>query len=148
MRSCHQEMASLCAASRISLSRSKLTRKIDWARRRPERRSSPGGSCVTRGAPSGPAARQQWRPVSSELRSGRQTNRKFYAPVSLLPKNVVYREPPIRDAPNLPRSLAVSLTAPATQQDQGRGQAMAEQAFCFVLGGILPLAGILWLFCH
>src|SRR3954471_17761390 len=35
----------------------------------------------------------------------------------------------------------------ASQQDQRRGQAMAEQAFCFVLGGILPLAGVLWLFC-
>jgi hypothetical protein len=48
----------------------------------------------------------------------------------------------------LPRSLAVSLTAPTSQQDLRRGQAMAEQAFCFVLGGILPLAGVLWLFCH
>ena len=54
----------------------------------------------------------------------------------------------IRDAPNLPRSLAVCLTAPALQQDRRRGLAMAEQAFCFVLGGILPLAGVLWLFCH
>jgi len=25
---------------------------------------------------------------------------------------------------------------------------MAEQAFCFVLGGILPLVVVLWLFCH
>ena|SRR5689334_8997552 len=49
----------------------------------------------------------------------------------------------------------VSNTGPATmskrtgpQQDQRRRQAMAEQAFCFVLGGVLPLAGVLWLFCH
>jgi hypothetical protein len=48
----------------------------------------------------------------------------------------------------LPRSPAVSLTAPASHQDQQRGLAMAEQAFCFVLGGVLPLAGVLWLFCH
>jgi hypothetical protein len=48
----------------------------------------------------------------------------------------------------LPRSPAVGLTTPALQQDQRRGLAMAEQAFCFVLGGILPLAGVLWLFCH